>query len=127
MTHVVGMVTACSLFVVKASQIIILPSWDELTMCLLSRDQSEQSTFPWCPLSTLRGLMFRLATASSLWATVDSATSLSFLRSSSRRALSCSISRVSVSTVSGAWWSTFIVVPSVAIFGVPGADGRRKR
>uniref|UniRef100_A0A6B0UDM4 Uncharacterized protein n=1 Tax=Ixodes ricinus TaxID=34613 RepID=A0A6B0UDM4_IXORI len=76
----------------------------------------------WMPQRTRGPLLFLAADVCAACAT-----SLSFLRSSSRRALSCSISRVSVSTVSGAWWSTFIVVPSVAIFGVPGADGRRKR
>ena len=58
-THVVGMLIACSLLVVNASQMIILPSCDELTMCRLSVDQSVHSTLPWCPFNTRRCLICR--------------------------------------------------------------------
>ena len=71
MTHVVGMEMACSLLVVKASQMIIFPSWEELTTCLLSAgDQSKQSTLPWCPFKVLLTLMLRFPKISSREAAV---------------------------------------------------------
>lgn len=58
MTHVVGIVTACSLFVVKASHTISFPSWDEETRWRLSRPQSMQRTLALWPFKLLRTLMF---------------------------------------------------------------------
>lgn len=39
-------------------------------MCLLSRDQSEHKTFPWCPFKILRCLIFKAPRCSNLCATL---------------------------------------------------------
>ena len=49
------------MLVVNASQMIILPSCDELTMCRLSADQSVHSTLPWWPFKIRRCLMLTVA------------------------------------------------------------------
>ncbi len=84
--HVVGIAIACwnikienrknsfnrhtSLFAVNASQTITFPSCDELTICLLSIDQSRAKTLPWWPFKIRRDFVVNGGKASSFSATV---------------------------------------------------------